>query len=169
MQLDEVLRSIWQSEYGGVAQLARAFGSYPNGRWFESDRRYQNKYNTQTYVWVFHCIGKLYFPMFFCQNSVEQYEIPITNQSISLLEALICHILNLLHFICRKSSFTVLKFSDFTHTTWQIIQTPCVKMLVRRRIIEASRWLNWRQYQIKALQVKMANWSKLWIFLWTPV
>ena len=26
--------------HGGVAQLARAFGSYPNGRWFESDRRY---------------------------------------------------------------------------------------------------------------------------------
>ena len=25
---------------GGVAQLARAFGSYPKCRWFESDRRY---------------------------------------------------------------------------------------------------------------------------------
>ena len=27
--------------YGGVAQLARANGSYPLGRWFESTRRYQ--------------------------------------------------------------------------------------------------------------------------------
>ncbi len=26
---------------GGVAQLVRAAGSYPAGRWFESDRRYQ--------------------------------------------------------------------------------------------------------------------------------
>ena len=29
-------------QYGGVAQLARAFGSYPTGRWFKSTRRYQN-------------------------------------------------------------------------------------------------------------------------------
>ena len=28
--------------YGGIAQLARAFGSYPTGRWFKSDFRYQN-------------------------------------------------------------------------------------------------------------------------------
>ena len=28
--------------YGGVAQLVRAAGSYPAGRWFESDRRYQS-------------------------------------------------------------------------------------------------------------------------------
>ena len=27
--------------YGGVAQLARANGSYPLGRWFKSTRRYQ--------------------------------------------------------------------------------------------------------------------------------
>ena len=27
--------------YGGIAQLARALGSYPNGRWFKSDFRYQ--------------------------------------------------------------------------------------------------------------------------------
>ena len=27
--------------HGGVAQMARAFGSYPNCRWFDSDRRYQ--------------------------------------------------------------------------------------------------------------------------------
>ena len=27
--------------YGGVAQLARAIGSYPVGHLFESDRRYQ--------------------------------------------------------------------------------------------------------------------------------
>ena len=27
--------------YGGVAQLARAFGSYPECHWFESSRRYQ--------------------------------------------------------------------------------------------------------------------------------
>ena len=26
---------------GGIAQLARAFGSYPTGRWFKSDFRYQ--------------------------------------------------------------------------------------------------------------------------------
>ena len=28
--------------YGGVAQLARACGSYPQCRWFKSDRRYQD-------------------------------------------------------------------------------------------------------------------------------
>ncbi len=27
--------------HGGIAQLARAFGSYPTGRWFKSDFRYQ--------------------------------------------------------------------------------------------------------------------------------
>ena len=27
--------------YGGIAQLARAFGSYPTGRWFKSSFRYQ--------------------------------------------------------------------------------------------------------------------------------
>ena len=27
--------------YGGIAQLARAFGSYPECRWFESNCRYQ--------------------------------------------------------------------------------------------------------------------------------
>ncbi len=26
--------------YGGIAQLARAFGSYPKCRWFKSDCRY---------------------------------------------------------------------------------------------------------------------------------
>ena len=26
--------------YGGIAQLARAFGSYPKCRWFKSDYRY---------------------------------------------------------------------------------------------------------------------------------
>ncbi len=36
-----------QDIHGGVAQLARALGSYPSGRWFESDRRYQNNYNLQ--------------------------------------------------------------------------------------------------------------------------
>ena len=29
--------------YGGVAQLARAFGSYPNGHWFKSSRRYHGR------------------------------------------------------------------------------------------------------------------------------
>ena len=29
------------ASYGGVAQLARANGSYPLGRWFKSTRRYQ--------------------------------------------------------------------------------------------------------------------------------
>ena len=32
-----------RNEYGGVAQLARAFGSYPGGLQFESERRYQHK------------------------------------------------------------------------------------------------------------------------------
>lgn len=37
-----VLRSEVQAPVdGGVAQLVRAFGSYPKCRWFESDRRYQ--------------------------------------------------------------------------------------------------------------------------------
>ena len=28
---------------GGIAQLARALGSYPNGRWFKSDFRYHTR------------------------------------------------------------------------------------------------------------------------------
>ena len=28
------------AKHGGIAQLARALGSYPNGRWFKSDFRY---------------------------------------------------------------------------------------------------------------------------------
>ena len=35
-------------EIGGVAQLARAFGSYPESRRFESSRRYQQ----ETYLTV---------------------------------------------------------------------------------------------------------------------
>ncbi len=30
-------------KYGGIAQLARALGSYPGCRWFESDCRYHIK------------------------------------------------------------------------------------------------------------------------------
>ena len=30
-------------QFGGVAQLARAFGSYPTGRWFKSDFRYHTR------------------------------------------------------------------------------------------------------------------------------
>ena len=32
---------ISRAMHGGIAQLARAFGSYPTGRWFKSDFRYQ--------------------------------------------------------------------------------------------------------------------------------
>ncbi len=32
---------VQESEYGGIAQLARACGSYPQCHWFESDYRYQ--------------------------------------------------------------------------------------------------------------------------------
>ena len=32
-----------QSSNGGLAQLARASGSYPAGRWFKSDIRYHNR------------------------------------------------------------------------------------------------------------------------------
>ena len=30
-------------KFGGLAQLARASGSYPAGRWFKSDIRYQTR------------------------------------------------------------------------------------------------------------------------------
>ncbi len=33
----------FEAFYGGVAQLARAFGSYPNGHWFKSSRRYHRQ------------------------------------------------------------------------------------------------------------------------------
>ena len=39
--------------YGAVAQLARAFGSYPKGRVFESHRRYQ--------VGIKECFMTLFF------------------------------------------------------------------------------------------------------------
>ena len=31
---------------GGIAQLARASGSYPAGRWFKSDFRYQARWSS---------------------------------------------------------------------------------------------------------------------------
>ncbi len=43
--LIDKIKDYWYNylvKYGGVAQLARAFGSYPTDRWFESTRRYQN-------------------------------------------------------------------------------------------------------------------------------
>ena len=38
-----------KNSYGGVAQLARAFGSYPKGRGFNSLRRYQFKKDCDIY------------------------------------------------------------------------------------------------------------------------
>ena len=37
------LRKLEQDLYGGIAQLARAFGSYPECRWFESNCRYHTR------------------------------------------------------------------------------------------------------------------------------
>ena len=37
-------------EFGGVAQLARAIGSYPVGHLFESDRRYHVGENSATII-----------------------------------------------------------------------------------------------------------------------
>ena len=36
-------RALRKAQFGGLAQLARAPGSYPVGRWFKSDIRYQNR------------------------------------------------------------------------------------------------------------------------------
>ena len=36
-------RALKKAQFGGLAQLARAPGSYPVGRWFKSDIRYQNR------------------------------------------------------------------------------------------------------------------------------
>ena len=36
-----IILADFDSIHGGIAQLARAFGSYPTGRWFKSDFRYQ--------------------------------------------------------------------------------------------------------------------------------
>ena len=45
--------------HGGIAQLARAFGSYPTGRWFKSDCRYQTFYRAVAHI----CSVKSYGPM----------------------------------------------------------------------------------------------------------
>ena len=37
-----LINGYFKNTYGGVAQLARANGSYPLGRWFKSTRRYQS-------------------------------------------------------------------------------------------------------------------------------
>ncbi len=37
--------------YGGIAQLARASGSYPAGRWFKSDFRYQESFEVSGGIW----------------------------------------------------------------------------------------------------------------------
>ena len=43
--IDNIKKTLYNKQchiYGEVAQLARAFGSYPTGRWFKSTLRYQN-------------------------------------------------------------------------------------------------------------------------------
>ena len=40
------LCGIIYESHGGIAQLARALGSYPNGRWFKSDFRYQARWSS---------------------------------------------------------------------------------------------------------------------------
>ena len=40
------LCGIIYKSHGGIAQLARALGSYPNGRWFKSDFRYQARWSS---------------------------------------------------------------------------------------------------------------------------
>ena len=35
-----IINKLWYSNDGGIAQLARALGSYPGGRWFKSCCRY---------------------------------------------------------------------------------------------------------------------------------
>ena len=41
---------LFETEYGEVAQLARASGSYPAGHVFESHLRYQKRYTTKCNV-----------------------------------------------------------------------------------------------------------------------
>ena len=41
-----ILCGIIYESCGGIAQLARALGSYPNGRWFKSDFRYQARWSS---------------------------------------------------------------------------------------------------------------------------
>ena len=43
------IKSLCVLEYGGVAQLARAFGSYPKGRGFDPLRRY--------HIWTRSSVG----------------------------------------------------------------------------------------------------------------
>ena len=49
------------SNYGGVAQLARAFGSYPKGRGFDPLSRYHKEicssFKLEFFVRKFHIIG----------------------------------------------------------------------------------------------------------------
>ena len=55
--IDEVLKTAYHADnvslcvliYGGVAQLARAFGSYPKGRGFDPLRRY--------HIWTRSSVG----------------------------------------------------------------------------------------------------------------
>ena len=67
-----------RNQRGGVAQLARAFGSYPECHWFESDRRYHQEslvnqgfllfcpesgmgeYDTHTLEIVFFCTKRIF-------------------------------------------------------------------------------------------------------------
>ena len=77
--------------HGEIAQLARAFGSYPTGRRFESTSRYQE---THTIVWVlFSCNFKM--PQLCCDilkfggdggsRTLVQYSIHINFYECSLL------------------------------------------------------------------------------------
>ncbi len=49
-------------KFGGIAQLARVLGSYPIGRWFESNCRYQtrSRLNTAKYIFVNGVAGAIF-------------------------------------------------------------------------------------------------------------
>ena len=54
-----MIRAYHGRPYGGVAQLARAFGSYPKCHRFESSRRYQNQKASRDAFWFLRPVGQV--------------------------------------------------------------------------------------------------------------
>ena len=51
-------------KYGGVAQLARAFGSYPKGPGFKSLRRHHYTDFETSSLTKFFCYGQIYYALY---------------------------------------------------------------------------------------------------------
>ena len=84
---------IVSNSYGGVAQLARAFGSYPGGQVFESLRRYQSHRRHRISLMI-NMMSDIFLPAI-------RYDFHTENSPTLLISD---HDSLLFYFLCRKAA-----------------------------------------------------------------